>query len=69
MNKIKAGDEIICIDNTMLSASLTRFKKYTVKVCDDNSVVLENNSIFSFNKSRFVTLQEYRILKIKSLYE
>jgi hypothetical protein len=66
----KKGDVVVCI-STSPRTSLKLGEKYTIEYVINNQAVLikellNNGGILS---NRFILLTEYRILKIKKLYE
>lgn len=73
--KFKKGDIVICVSNSgdwMTDAHLKIGGRYTIKnVYDTNrdiNIYLEETKFdYPYNKNRFITIEEYRALKINKI--
>jgi len=70
----KSGDRVVCINNSHLSSTtiLSLNKNYEIQNSgsSDNDydwVSLENIYYYEYNAERFISIKEYRKLKIKQL--
>mgnify|MGYP001768313504 CR=1 FL=1 len=77
MTKFKIGEKVVCIDNTNYYKRLTIYKIYNIKFLIKSPVsdtykfyiICDDNIECEFYDWRFITLQEYRELKIKNLFK
>jgi hypothetical protein len=73
---MKPGDKVVCIykDLDHVGSDLELYKIYEVdfvykKLNGKISIRLTKNPYVSYNLKRFVTLEQYRLLKIKKIKE
>ena len=65
------GQRVVCIESFCLKDMSIILKKeciYTLKKVKDRGVVVEGVNI-EFSKSKFVSISEYRLMKLKEIYE
>jgi len=65
------GQRVVCVDPFNIEYVPEKLKigqVYTVKKSRDRSIVVEGIDI-EFQKYRFISLPEYRIMKMKEIYE
>ena len=67
-----SGDTVICINNDEFVDVLTLYKNYTIIYSKSmfNLVYIndDRNMITSFKASRFILLKDYRLQKLKEIY-
>jgi hypothetical protein len=74
--KFKKGDKVVCINNEYINgdglvAELEINKSYTVKNFHNSpvfdTILLEELDHFRYNINKFISLEEFRILKIQKI--
>jgi hypothetical protein len=67
----KKGDKVVCIDNRLIEDVLTIGKVYKVFLSFGDSIKVRNSDeldiYYNYSCSRFVSLQDYRKLKLEKL--
>lgn len=67
-----SGDTVICINNDGFVDVLTLYKNYTIIHSDTTTKIVfikENRNIsVAFKASRFILLKDYRLQKLKEIY-
>ena len=76
MNSLKKGDKVVCISlpNRKLDFdknTLTLYKTYIISNVTYNTLIIINDDchLCQYYKYRFITLKEFRLLKLKQIYE
>ena len=70
MENFKIGDKIYCVDNNDYELNLTLHKEYVVKDITENYLIYiidDLNNQEKWGMFRFISLKEYRLLKIKEI--
>lgn len=74
MNSFKIGDKVVCIDDENFKVNLKLIKYKVYIVTDINNIsnninIVVNNENFGYDPKRFVTLKEFRNMKMNKIME